>query len=589
MKTLLLSLALLITKLLFANTAITEGEPSAIVQGVHVITGDLYLKEEDVVIQGVEPIRLQRTYISNRGKGYWQFLNSHVAFMKSGVLEITEQSGAKLYYRHRVQYGRKKQSHTFELLNLSEDAKGVTNTSKGILSGNTNLKNQRIEMRPDEKEFTVHCPNGNRKTYRKTYEFALKNFFDLELTDLEKYTYTYVLIKECLANGNHILYKWPKKKDEVWEIRSCDASEKEIYAWARFYPKNGKDKRSYGDYGIETSDGRHFEHYYFTHHNFYQLKKAESNENPSQTYHYSSHGKRNLLNRIVLPQGRNSHILYYMPGENGIQEKAPLCYRVKEIKAPLGQDNQEISSHRFIYDLDQKKTIVLDAYDVPTDYYWNDDLRLIRIDRFLRPGVPYNREKFIWGDNSTENASNLLCKILFNEQDKAISATRYFYDSYGNVKEERFYGNLSGYQNAFFELDEKGFPKENTECYIKKFEHSTDGKNLLKKREEDNGLSVSYSYYKNTPLLEEETHFDHGVPKKRKRYIYNEKKILIQEISEDCEGSTYLNTHFILKNAPPYLGLPEVIEEREGRSEKLLRKTKLLYEHGGAYSKKRDL
>ncbi|MBS0627304.1 MAG: hypothetical protein JSS09_03730, partial [Verrucomicrobia bacterium] len=67
---------LLFSSLLCANTAIvTENDPNTIVEGVSVITGDLYVLEEDLVIRGGQPICLSRSYVSQKGFGYWDFLS----------------------------------------------------------------------------------------------------------------------------------------------------------------------------------------------------------------------------------------------------------------------------------------------------------------------------------------------------------------------------------------------------------------------------------------------------------------------------------------------------------------------------------
>ena len=55
--------------------AVTENDPQSLVEGVSVITGDLSSEKTDVVIQGVEPIHLSRNYISQKGKGIWDFFH----------------------------------------------------------------------------------------------------------------------------------------------------------------------------------------------------------------------------------------------------------------------------------------------------------------------------------------------------------------------------------------------------------------------------------------------------------------------------------------------------------------------------------
>jgi transketolase C-terminal domain/subunit len=65
---------------LFASTSVTENDPSTIVEGVSVITGDFCTMTEDLAIQGAEPIVLRHTYIS--GKGTWDFINYLVCYQK---------------------------------------------------------------------------------------------------------------------------------------------------------------------------------------------------------------------------------------------------------------------------------------------------------------------------------------------------------------------------------------------------------------------------------------------------------------------------------------------------------------------------
>ncbi len=48
---------LLATVHLFSSLAVTENEPSALIDGiVSAITGDLYAVEEDIVVRGAEPL-----------------------------------------------------------------------------------------------------------------------------------------------------------------------------------------------------------------------------------------------------------------------------------------------------------------------------------------------------------------------------------------------------------------------------------------------------------------------------------------------------------------------------------------------------
>ena len=352
-----------------STTATTENEPSALVNGVNVITGDLYLLEEDAVVHGAEPIPLQRNYISQKGYGYWNMFSYHRAFadFDSTTIEIIEPSGARLFYKWDAKYHKRKTIRTFYSVNLDdENSKGLTNTARGSLSGKTNLKNQNIHMSSDRERLSVVCPDGTRRVYEREQKFAVEEFMDWNISSLPSHRTSYLLVKEELPNGREIRYEWPRNKKDVWHIKTCSPSEQTTYAWVKFYPHNGKDKKSHGDYGVETSDGRHFEFLFFTHNKVHQLKKVESNENPSRTYQYLSCDKRKLLTSVILPEGRFLGIRYYTPGDHfgkSFEEKDPACFRVKELVSPSGENSEPIVTHRFFYDIPNKKTTVLDPHD----------------------------------------------------------------------------------------------------------------------------------------------------------------------------------------------------------------------------------
>jgi hypothetical protein len=97
-----LILFLLLSKLIFSGNTVTvtENDPNTLIEGVNVITGDLFKERQDVLIAGVEPLYLSRSYISQKGKGYWNFFPYHQVFMDwdTTLLEIVEPSGAILLY-----------------------------------------------------------------------------------------------------------------------------------------------------------------------------------------------------------------------------------------------------------------------------------------------------------------------------------------------------------------------------------------------------------------------------------------------------------------------------------------------------------
>ena len=72
---------------LFANTLVTENDPATLVEGlVSVITGDLYLAEEDITIQGAEPLHLKRHFITNNWNiSFFQHLSAYFFSKEKGI------------------------------------------------------------------------------------------------------------------------------------------------------------------------------------------------------------------------------------------------------------------------------------------------------------------------------------------------------------------------------------------------------------------------------------------------------------------------------------------------------------------------
>ena len=169
---------------LWANTAITENEPNSLVEGIiSAITGDLYIQEDDIVIQGAEPLALSRSYLSAKGQGNWTnigfyihqdnpkkdvHLSSHleaVRHVQSNTLEIPEPNGSILMYRfdHSVPQKHHRTEHYY-VLDQREVENGLTNTARGALTAQTNLKNQYVVRSDQGHILTVYYPDGRLRS-----------------------------------------------------------------------------------------------------------------------------------------------------------------------------------------------------------------------------------------------------------------------------------------------------------------------------------------------------------------------------------------------------------------------------------------
>ena len=96
---------------LFANISVTENDPNSLVEGVvSVVTGDLYVIEEDIVVQGAEPLRLKRNYISAKGFGDWWYFQ-HLQLISqpiANLMNVWEPNGTVLTYRYQMKEIKKK-------------------------------------------------------------------------------------------------------------------------------------------------------------------------------------------------------------------------------------------------------------------------------------------------------------------------------------------------------------------------------------------------------------------------------------------------------------------------------------------------
>ncbi len=591
---------LFVTVALFGQVAVTENEPSALVEGiVNAVTGDLYALEDDIIIQGAEPLRLKRSYISGKGEGSWCFFEnlSAVLLPPVRILKVREPNGTVLCYRYDLKeadYRKKKhkahQQYLFHPLNLTKDAQGLTNTARGKISAHTNLKNQYVSMDKEGTEFFVVCPDGTRRTYK-----ALEGQKPESLGSGKIYFfYNYLLVSEEFPNGNKTFYDWHKGR--LTAMRTTDPSGKKTYAQATFHyhghlkEKHGQSYLDNADFDIQTSDGRKLQYRYINEgkpekQGRWQLHQIISSDFPLETLHYH----KQLLTTFSLPQARNFQMGYY-PREDDF-----VGNRVRDLSFPVGESSALLMTHRFSYDLSKRMTSVLDSEGVPTHYYWDENFRLSQIDRHTASQTLYCGTQFVWGTGP--DAANLLGKILYDENRKALHAITYVYDSHGNVLQEKFYGNLSGC-GAPLMLDSNHLPIDNgVEVKVCKFKYSQEGRHLLLQREEGNGLVVTYEYLPGTNLPISEFFYEQGSIKRRQFYEYNGDRILIREIRDD--GTTpdkndlsQVKTRLIQiihpKPGAPYINMPQEIEERywDGREEKLLKKIVFYYTTGGRIGKK---
>ncbi len=597
--------------------AVTEGEPSSLVEGiVSAITGDLYLSKADATIQGSIPLRMPRHYISGDGLGKlagWVFVDylearyeakstvsNHLITVKdpNGTVFTYQGSGRQVADHYDKTLSKKKKQIPPTVFSPLDPAQtpGLTNAGQGRLSATTNLRNAHIKFDANGIYFHLVCPDGTQRIYKITEE--PENFRQL-MNGYHTGTTDYLLQLEKIPSGNLIHYTYDSK-NRIHKIRTTDPAGTKTYTWARFEYLNDEEKR---DFDLFTSDGKKVE-YRFRSRNLGDhqkscslLKSINSTEYAPESYQYhEDHDYCGfLVSKRAAVANRFYDIDYYRPKENHVgkdvvqlqKQGDARCLRVKTLSAPVGPSAASLITHRFFYYPEKRFTDVRETDNTLTRYQYTPEMRLEYLWRFGKVDVLTNYERFVWGSDGS-----LLCRSFFDSSHKPLFSRRFIYDNRGNVLEERFYGDLSGESKTPLVIGTDGFPVENgAEVYTIKRQYSQDGRNLLLKEEEPSGKVTLYNYHPQNSLLISQFICERDQIKIRHFYEYNQDLVVVREVTDDGstpdpQNLTGLKTGHIQMTTPatqePYVNMPKTIEEKyfDGSKEVPLKKVVLTYGSG---------
>lgn len=583
--------------------AATEGELSSIVEGcVSAITGDFVVSEDDIVVRGIEPIPIGRSYVSGNGIGDiagWH-VNRQLTITRpiyTAFLDLNESNGTTLLYKYpekdfkRLYLSGLKEKKFNKLegwvqleLCRKTDAYGLTNCAKDEISGKYNLKNNVVQLRENERDIHVRCPDGGERHYNR-YKKDIFSYYRLEW--------------EKLPNGHVVHYTYHKDTSRIERIWTTNESGNKTYAWANYtYRLEKYDTNT----EIRTSDGKQIHYRYRqgkVNYAAYLLDYINSSSSPHEKVHYCGETQHRgfLVTGRAFPDGRQVSVDYYSPHQSyNIQGQQfslgdatdPRSDRVCTLKAPVGVDSNPIPIHQFIYhpgklNKSGGSTEVYDAYGHKTHYHYSPQMRLDEAERF-EGGVLKNVEKLTWGNDDGRDATNLMSRSFLDAARKLIFSRQFVYDAWGNIVEDRFEGNLTGERDG--------------ETYTKRFSHTQDGRNLLKREEEENGRVTLYEYIDGTDCLAAKFVCDGHKIRMRHFWVYNEDRLVVAEIADDgssanrddLSGVTERRIkRFSLRQSEPFLGMPEVVEERyldlNTSTEVLLKKVVLEYSAQGLISR----
>lgn len=569
-----------------------EGEPSAFVCGcVNVITGQFYDSCIDLAgTHGVDPLSVERTFLgTTASSGYiakgWT-LNFHDTIQTGSFKHLlpskiyratdfilTDDHGGILPFKKNVIGIGAIPNEFFE--------KGITNTSMGYISAQTNLKKLRVDH--GDGFYLLKMPTGGSKKYVKTNK-------------------SYSFREEVKPNGNKIIHDHSFGISEV-QLKNNQSNTIASLKFVSIDPKKQWKKE------VSSSDGRWARYYVTSDNDGDFLQKVERSEGPSIKYCYTlaptEHGKFGLIHNKELPDQRYLHIDYYFCRE--VHDVAgskhyfhddndPRHYRVKNLSAPAGIDATPHVIYQFFYELNvgkKRKVLngncrVFNGYNqLLSRYDFDENQRLGIIRKYLPSGKEYTCETLAW------DQTFLSARMLTGMDGTAVFLRTYAYDPLGNILQDKLYGNLTG---ANQQPPNIAKPDNGCECYCKMFTYTNDEFNLVTS-EYDGFMTTTYSYYEKSNLLKSK--FQKGSnqdPCRRWYYFYDDNACLIKEISDDGRSGniddlsgvterflTYYQRTEYISSSP--IGLPKVIEEKcldlASGKERLIHKTVNTYNKQG--------
>ena len=246
-------------------TAVTENDPSTLVDGVSVITGDFYTVEEDYLVAGAEPIPVHRIYLSSIG-GLIPHPHLTATFcLFDDQLLVNEPNGTSVSYNPDPQnkprktigeefYGNGNLPLKYLATEFANSSLGVSNTSTGTMSAKSQIKNQTIVFDPRKdakgKSFSLYVSDGTVRRYIN-HEHQKKSDFG---PYGEAYTvYLYKFVSETLPNGHVIHYQWDHKNRAICTWTSNPQGTK---TFAKLPLQTFDPKNPLLSYALSGSDGR---------------------------------------------------------------------------------------------------------------------------------------------------------------------------------------------------------------------------------------------------------------------------------------------------------------------------------------------
>lgn len=444
--------------------------------------------------------------------------------------------------------------------------KGFTNLGSGIICGRQHFKNNRLEELKKSHDAKVICGDGTEKLFK--YKEGLQRRI---------YTHT----KDIKTNGLEIQYDHTAE-GKLKKVTALNPKSNRVFSWISIKnPAEEEYKKEEVQSSLKGSDGSlvivMLEKFKKKSTNVpgdnFRITKIRSSSGPTVKFEYVERKhKRSAISKKSYPENRFLNITYF--DSNDKYEKHQVGeFRVKELMAPVGIDATPIVTHRFKYFEEDPKsqkhfqghTKVHDAYNHRTDYFYDFNRRLIRIETFKEDGSIHSKEHFIWGQEG-----QLLNHYLEDADAKVHAAKCLKYDEAGNVIRESFFGNLTGNSLPIKLSPDKTKAVHNgCDVFETQFKYSDDEKNLLIEEVKPTGQVVKYRYHPTKDLLIQKLIVHQGNIVARTFYSYDEDALETCRIEDDgkeesVEDLSGVTQRKIIRTTPrqeiPF-GYPQQVEE----------------------------
>jgi len=507
--------------------------PNSFVGMVNVITGDLVDHEVDLVIPGPNPIIFERSYSSSFDQTgslqegwnlnhFMQLSTSYddhdfyfardifytfQAFLNEGLGAITE---------FETKDKTKKATITSACIN-----QGMTNCGRGEISGKTNQKNLYTLIKNTVKREKILLVEGSGTTH---------------LFQKRRHAENLKLTKTTFPNGNQFLYHYKKA-----EVSTCDIRTPQGWSLGQFKIDYQQINKKNFEIHINVLNNRQIKYYFkdttgYPTLRIWKLSHVSRPDAPPVDYTYYSNTSKII--KKAYPNNRYVNVAYYKHGHidgTRIRSKDKRIDRVSGLAEPVDGDASPVQTYRFSYELKPSgkagKTKVYDAYENLTQYYYDEDQRLHRIEHYGNLPTFCRRESFFWGSDAQKG--NLIAHSIANENGDALITTSLHYDERGNPIEEHLHGNLTGQNLTSPHLGDTHYPIQNgCESIVKACTYSNDGYNS-KLSEEIGQQKTLYAYNKEKKQLEAKFICDGESIKKRHFYTYDLRGLLTGEVIDD--------------------------------------------------------